>query len=466
MEREVNDRILSSPSFASFREQHREALVSGSSSPMKTFIADMLAGLILKEDEGNIHELDALRRIGINKVSGVITTNYDHLCQELFPSYNIFVGERGMLFQDPSFACETYMIHGSIEEPSSMVLTTEDYSEFDAGRDYLVAKLLTIFAEYPIVFLGYSIQDENIRSILASVARSAGSKLLDSMKARMLFIQYGEGGDNPVSTVSFSLDGHLLEMTSITTKDFLPVFEGIESSEMLYSPRVIRALRGNVFKVAECLDPKSTVVVSAFDNALSNLGEDDRVIIGFGQLHTELGQPVKTIDIYRDVVRNDMSLPPTLVVYSYLDDLLKNNSGAVPVFKYLSELGIDVNEYDKLPSRVAAYVNGHRSLDTFRSPTEKKHRVVVRNTPGFQHSVAGLINQYGLDVAYRYLLNLDEDEIDVADLGNYLERMMTDENGDVSMAILETATYKSVYRKCVRVYDFLRYGKGSSPSLG
>lgn len=89
----------------------------------------------------------------------------------------------------------------------------------------------------------------------------------------------------------------------------------------------------------------------------------------------------------------------------------------------------------------------------------------MRNVVCFTHSVSGLIEKYGMDVAYRYLLNLDESEIDVAELGKYLAGLMHDKDGNISTDILETATYKSTYRKCVRVYDFLRYKDGSSPSF-
>lgn len=432
---------------------------------MKLYMADLLSGLELTDDQKLVHEIDLLRKVGRGKVSGVITTNYNYLCNLLFPEYETYIGEKGMLFRDPTFECETFMIHGSVDEPDSMVLTTEDYAEFELGREYLVAKLLTIFAEYPIIFLGYSIQDENIRGILASVARSAGPEMLEAIRSRMLFVRFGDGGDNPASTIAFNPDGNLLEMTCITTTDFLPIFQGIDSGEKLYTPRVIRALKGNVYRIAESLDPQSKVVVSAFDNALDNLGEDERVIIGFGQLHSDLGQPVRLVDVYRDVVLNDLSLPPTLVVFSYLDDLLKNNSGVVPVFKYLSELGIRSDELDKLPERIRRYVKENHTLDSFRSPTERRNRKSMRNVVCFTHSVSGLIEKYGMDVAYRYLLNLDESEIDVAELGKYLAGLMHDKDGNISTDILETATYKSTYRKCVRVYDFLRYKDGSSPSF-
>lgn len=58
---------------------------------------------------------------------------------------------------------EIYKIHGSCNNSESIVITENDYSVYNKRNAYLSAKLLTIFLEHPIIFLGYSLNDSNIK---------------------------------------------------------------------------------------------------------------------------------------------------------------------------------------------------------------------------------------------------------------------------------------------------------------
>jgi len=50
-------------------------------------------------------------------------------------------------------------------------LNEEDYKRFDEDHKYLSAKLLTYFIEHPLIFIGYSAEDPNIKAILYDVDR-------------------------------------------------------------------------------------------------------------------------------------------------------------------------------------------------------------------------------------------------------------------------------------------------------
>lgn len=466
MERDVNETLLTSKKFEAFRTANDLWLQSGN-SPMRRYIADIFAGFSLEDESKRLlpDEVDLLKKAGASKVSGVITTNYDRLCEEVFPSFVPYVGEDGILFQDPTLAQEIYEIHGSISVPSSLVLTEADYARFAERSKYLAAKLLTIFVEYPVIFLGYSMQDSNIQGILSSIAKCVGPSRLEELQGRLIFVQYEEDNPGTVGTQIMSFDGQTLPMTNITTGNFSSVYRAIANSEKLYEPRLLRELRGSIFSVVSKLDSKSEVIVSGIDRALDSLGDDDRVVIGFGQVSSAFGKSVKLNELYRDIVLDDGLFPPALVAYEYLEDLLNHNSKAVPVYKYLEEAGIPIADCHKLGKLLAEYVGEYNSVAAFQSKTKRDSGEKYRQLHTGSMSVKDIIALEGRDRAFQFINYLHEDEIDVQDLGSYLSDILLGRVDGLGESTLEDGTYKSDLKKCIRIYDFMRYRYGKSPGL-
>lgn len=460
MEAPVGEALLSSPEFSDFREKHFDWL-QGGGSPMRRYISDLFSSYTLAA----CPESTLLSEAGKSKVSGVITTNYDGLCSELFPSFVSYVGEDDLLFRDPTYAQEIYQIHGSMDKPDSLVLTDSDYRKFSDREKYLAAKLLTIFVEYPIVFLGYSIRDPNIASILSAISKCVGSERLSNLQDRLIFVKWEKDAEPSIGSQLMTFDGQAIGMTGVTTGDFLPVFRGLAESQKLYDTRALRELRGSIFSIVPRLDARSQTVVASIDRAIDTLGEDDKVVIGFGQEPTDYGKAVKHTDLYRDIVLDDMLLPAALVVYQYLGDILKNNSGAAPVYKYLDQVGVSVEECSDIDPYLEDYVGKHGSIESFLSRSQREQCRAYRRSKSGPLSIDRLIEDEGADRAFQFVKYLKEDEIDIDALRSYLASLLKGEDGSVSTKMLETDTYKSEYRKCVRIYDFIRYRYGKSPGL-
>lgn len=121
----------------------------------------------LKSDDlWNNPEIKALKKVNPQMI---LTTNYDLLLEKIFPKYDSYIGQDSIKSNLNDF--KIMKIHGSVTDPKSIVIDTADYNKFAIRQEYMVAKLLTYFVEYPIIFMGYSISDSNIKNILSSVKK-------------------------------------------------------------------------------------------------------------------------------------------------------------------------------------------------------------------------------------------------------------------------------------------------------
>lgn len=101
----------------------------------------------------------------------IVTTNYDTMLEELFKGkYRTVVGQQIIKGTETNRIGQIFKIHGCVTQPEEIVISSNDYENFQMKQKYLSAKLLTYFIEHPVIFLGYSISDENIKGILGNIS--------------------------------------------------------------------------------------------------------------------------------------------------------------------------------------------------------------------------------------------------------------------------------------------------------
>jgi len=156
--------------------------------PFRELIAQILNEYTVDNSEYE-KEISTLGGIDYQKL---ITTNYDSLLEKsIFDIEN----EEIYIHNDDLFSSETknkklYKIHGSTDKPSSMIITKSDYDQFFEKSKYIYSKLLTIFVESPIIFLGYSLSDRNIKDILTTLTATLSQKELKQFQERVYIISY------------------------------------------------------------------------------------------------------------------------------------------------------------------------------------------------------------------------------------------------------------------------------------
>lgn len=94
--------------------------------------------------------------------------NYNELRQIVWKifEFNPLIGN-DILLSNPYGS--VYKIHGCVSDSNNIIITREDYDNFNNKYELIRAQLLSIFIHNPIIFIGYSISDSNIKSLLKTI---------------------------------------------------------------------------------------------------------------------------------------------------------------------------------------------------------------------------------------------------------------------------------------------------------
>lgn len=223
-------------------------------SPYKMYLAHFFKKMSLHRNPSLDNELEAFRLLK-NKISAIITTNYDlFLENEIFPNdYQVFCHQNELFSSDSYNIAEIYKIHGSALDADSILITRKDYNDFNSSRKLFIAKMLTLFAESPIIFLGYSFTDKNIQDIISDFLSCLTHKELENIENHFVFISYkkGELHLKEVKRIITTANGSQIPITEIETDNYLLVYETLNKITPGISPSRIRETKMLVKTIVE-----------------------------------------------------------------------------------------------------------------------------------------------------------------------------------------------------------------------
>lgn len=454
-----HDTWWSAADYADQREEYRSQ-VRDNEGGLKVAIAarirarqELIGGAPGVDDPVLADELSRLKRV---VVDGVITTNYDSLTDQLFPGFTPYIGQDELILSDAQFIAETYKIHGSAERPLSLVLTAADYARFSSRNHYLAAKLLTIFAEHPVVFVGYSLNDEYLGEILDNIATAVGPERIDQLGHRIFFVEWNPEPDSEpiIEQTSLVRGGARLPITRIETHSLAWLWDVLGRLERPFPAAVLRELRKHVFDLVTRPDPEQTrEVVRAIP--IDEDAEDVRVVFGVGtfsekdlqDLSTISGRTLNRRDIEKDVLgtRKRPLDAENVLTHGIPEGIRPSATSLLPVHKYLEELGRVSVEGDRdfsgLPEVIEKLAQRELSM-----PQSSRSR--------FQREVEGILttplqvmeSDLALYFKLHCLLLIDPDSYELTELRDVLRQL---HDGPISDSDL------SGFRKVLCHYDRL-----------
>ena len=154
---------------------------ANSSNPLPLEEAAQVINIELQKIGKSVHDeianiIRTLALVGDNKpiidfieanTFEVVTTNYDKLFEQLALKAGPQTITPGLPIPRTAADIQVYHVHGSIDSPQNMVVTSDDYFRFLNSDSYFAKKLSTILHENTVVILGYSLGDTNLKTILS-----------------------------------------------------------------------------------------------------------------------------------------------------------------------------------------------------------------------------------------------------------------------------------------------------------
>jgi hypothetical protein len=388
-------------------------------------------------------EIDVLRK---SSIDGIITTNWDNFAETLFPDFKTYVGQQEFLSSFTYNIGEIFKIHGCISNPSSIVLTEEDYEDFNRRNACLAAKLLTIFIEHPVIFIGYSVSDSNIQELLTSINDCIDSNISTAFQKRIFFVEWTERDNDQFDIFPGSIslkDGKTFPITRIITHTYMPLFECLSSFERKIPTSELRKYQDLFYQIVQSQKPEKQIYV--LQGKPDSINKDPQFVFGFGAIKmaqlSERGYTgITDIDIYKDVLQDTSSYDARKIL---LESMPKLQTTTLPKYKYLSMLNV-CSEEQLLASEYSG-INLQRIADLQRYSRKNICQTVsdiINDTSLELYKKAAIIPKITLqDGDIELIKNFLVENIDSALLGPQLN-----------------SAQKTYFRKLVCFYDLIKYG--------
>lgn len=283
-------------------------------------------------------------------------------------------GKMNFFSADSYNIAEIYKIHGSILDAKSIVITEKDYADFNLSRKLIIAKMLTLFAEAPIIFMGYSFTDENIQCIIEDFLSCLTSKELSTISSHFIFISYKKGEKRLLEAKRTLFTSNKVEIpiTEITTDNYAAVYEklnqivpGIAASRVRETRRVIKQIvdQNISSETAESIivdiDDLDTIDLSKKPLAIA-IGYRDSILnkVGYGILDVT--------SIIEDILFDNKKLNADNMCFDRFKSISLTH--LIPVFKYVKGCTQQIPASSKLSS----YINARNSVDKIISKSQLK----------------------------------------------------------------------------------------------
>ncbi len=249
-----------------------------SCNPFKVAVCSIVKSGRLTDDPEKLAELESFRKVA-DKVPAVITTNYDCFLEtEVFRGFDALVYPDDFYFSGSEGYGEILKIHGTADAPDSIVLTSEDYARLRRESKVILSRLTYLMCYHPVIFIGYSLRDEEIHDLIFDMVSSLKQADLDKASGRMIMVGFSDKpGDPTWSSRTLEKGGKTLEVIDLEVSDPGMLFRYLDRFTPVASATEMKTYGRMVRDVILSTDPSSKKISVVGDSIrLSSCPSEDR----------------------------------------------------------------------------------------------------------------------------------------------------------------------------------------------
>lgn len=390
-------------------------------SRFKIYISTILSSLeTIQEKQDEINELKKTRK----NIGSIITTNYDMFIEKTF-EFSPLIGN-DILLSNPYGS--VYKIHGCVSDPEKIIINDKDYSQFEIKYELIRAQLLSLFIHNPIIFIGYSVGDNNIKNILKTIYTyvKPNTELAKRIRENFLLVEYEKDSVNDIVVEhDIEIEGiSTIRINKIKTDDFTSIYKLISNLSLPVTAMDIRKVQSVVKEIYSGGEIKVSITED-----INGLRNSDRILaIGSSKtISYQYQNSAETIMNYFKIIEESNS-----AILKLIDKYTIQSNQFFPIFGF-SLINKKINSANKLKKQQT------EKLQSNLHNIKENCKITHNNIQSILED--DLIVKSNKDDAIFWLIM--NDKLDLDDVENYLR-----EREDKK---------ESKYRKLLCAYDFKKY---------
>jgi hypothetical protein len=265
-------------------------------------------------------------------------------------------------------------------------------------------------------------------------------------------LRANEGRPEGSITREKEFEGRIFQVTEIIRKDFAEVYNTVGRSNPKYVPKVLRALKKDIYELVTTNDPKGRLLVLDIDDT-NHIDKVDYVLgVGAKRQYGDEGYAgLSPIHLFEDLLYDNKGYNTDKIVQMTLPKLLKAHANSIPVFKYVRGI------VGELPPRVNAYVECYSTFDSHLNTSIRKRTSHTAHSISEVRSHYNLEDQMGVQKCLADVVKLNEEEINVDSLQSLLINIYELHPQIFNKEATTSQNLRSLFRKAAKIYDWMKY---------